>query len=323
MTQPSDAAIQISDVECSDAEQLGEIYSGPHVRYLRSRAGPFHSHMKKAVLGQLKFHTNRHESSLLIEGENPRDLVAIGFQAPESLPRLVVGERFTNADVFLAGPRVEHLATVLPGQHTLQILVPANLLEQELASRLNREAFNLANQRYLLALGRDRVQQLIDVVDQSFQSVHDLSHSAPSAMAVAQLQRALVEQVVSVLTAEENDLFRENSSFSSIGWVLLQAREFFEEHEGGPIRLADVCQALGVSQRTLQVAFAEGLGLSPMRYLKLRRLQAVRERLKRTSVDELTVSLAAREAGFVDLSRFSRDFKHLFGQLPSATRRLP
>jgi AraC family ethanolamine operon transcriptional activator len=79
---------------------------------------------------------------------------------------------------------------------------------------------------------------------------------------------------------------------------------------------------VGVSQRTLQVAFAEGLGISPMRYLKLRRLQTVRERLKRTSIDEMTVSLAAREAGFVDLSRFSSDYKNLFGHLPSETRRL-
>ncbi len=59
-----------------------------------------------------------------------------------------------------------------------------------------------------------------------------------------------------------------------------------------------------------------------MRHLKIRRLHTVRERLKRTSVDDLTVTLAAREAGFADLSRFSRDYKNLFGHLPSETRRL-
>ena len=322
MAKPTDYAIQISEVECSDADQLGEVYSGPHVRYLRSKAGPFHSQMKKAVLGQLKFHTNHHESSLVIEGENPGDLVAIGFQSPKSMPRLMLGESFTNADVFLAGPRAEHLATVLPGQHTLQIFMPAKILEDELASRLNQDPFDFMNQRYLLRLGQHRVRELIDIVALSFQAAHDLIGFAPSTEAVAQMQKTLVEQVVSVLTAEENDLFREHPSFSSAGWMLLQAREYFEQHEGNPVRLADVCQAVGVSQRALQVAFAEGLKISPMRYLKLRRLQSVRERLQRTSVDEMTVTLAAREAGFVDLSRFSRDYKNLFGHLPSETRRL-
>ena len=322
VSKPIDSAIQISEVECSDADQLGEVYSGPHVRYLRSKAGPFHSQMKKAVLGELTFHTNHHESHMLMEGVNPGGLVAIGFQSLKSMPRLMLGESFTNADVFLAGPRAEHLATVLPGQYTLQIFMPTKILQDELASRLNRDLFDFTTQRYLLRLGKHRVRELIDIVALSFQTAHDLIGSVASAKAVEQMQKTLVEQVVSVLTAEENDLFRDYPSFTSNGWILLQAREYFEEHEGSPVRLADVCQAVGVSQRALQVAFAEGLKISPMRYLKLRRLQAVRERLQRTSVDEMTVTLAAREAGFVDLSRFSRDYKNLFGHLPSETRRL-
>ena len=322
MAKPSDSAIQISEVECSDADQLGEVYSGPHVRYLRSKTGPFYSQMKKVVLGELTFHTNHHESHMLMEGVNPGDLVAIGFQSLKSMPRLMMGEAFTNADVFLAGPRAEHLATVLPGQHTLQMFVPAKLLEDEIASRLNRDPLDFTTQRYLLRLGKHRVRELIDIVALAFRTAHDLIGSVPSAKAVEQMQKTLVEQVVSVLTAEENDLFRDHPSFTSNGWILLQAREYFEKHEGCPVRLADVCQAVGVSQRALQVAFAEGLGISPMRYLKLRRLHTVRERLKRTSVDEMTVTLAAREAGFVDLSRFSRDYKNLFGHLPSETRRL-
>ena len=207
MAKPSDSAIQISETECSDADQLGEVYSGPHIRYLRSKAGPFHSQMKKAVLGGLTFHTNHHESHLLIEGVNPGDLVAIGFQSPKSMPRLMVGEPFTNADVFLAGPRVEHLATVLPGQHTLQIFVPAKMLENEIASRLNRDPFDFTTQRYFLRLGKRRVRKLIDIVALSFQTAHDLIGSVPSPEAITQMQRTLVEQVVSVLTAEENDLF--------------------------------------------------------------------------------------------------------------------
>ena len=322
MAKTPDSEIQISEVACSDVDQLGEVYAGPHVRYLRSKTGPFSSQMKKVVLGELTFHTNHHESPMLMEGVNPGDLVAIGFQSLKSMPRLMMGEAFTNADVFLAGPRAEHLATVLPGQHTFQMFVPAKLLEAEIASRLNRVPFDFTTQRYLLRLGKHRVRELIDICALAFRTAHDLIGSVPSAEAVKQMQKTLVEQVVSVLTVEENDLFRGHPSFTSNGWILLHAREYFEKHEGYPVRLAEVCQAVGVSQRALQVAFAEGLGISPMRYLKLRRLQAVRERLMRTSVDEMTVTLAAREAGFVDLSRFSRDYRNLFGHLPSETRRL-
>ena len=162
MIQPPNPVVQFFANECWDADQLGEVYSGPHVRYLRSKAGPFHSQMKKAVLGELTFHTNHHESPMLMEGVNPGDLVAIGFQSLKSKPRLMMGEAFTNADVFLAGPRAEHLATVLPGQHTLQMFVPAKLLEDEIASRLHRDPLDFTTQRYLLRLGKSSAMNFFD-----------------------------------------------------------------------------------------------------------------------------------------------------------------
>lgn len=321
MDNSKDSAMRFVQVECADAEQLGEIYNGPNMCYTRREAGPFHSQMQRASLGELFFHSNRHASSLLVEGVNPSHLVAIGFMGPNSSPRQVMGELFTTADVFLAGPRAEHVANVKPGQKALQIFIPAEVLAEEIAARLNRDPIEFTGHRFSLTIGERGVRELIEIVSESLRATQELSATIPSATAVKQLQRTQVERVANVLTAEDNDLFCECPSFSSRGWVLLQAKAYFEENEGKPIRLADACRAVGVAQRTLQAAFLEGLGVSPMRYLKLRRLRAVRKRLHETSTDEVTVTLAAREAGFVDLSRFSRDYKELFGELPSETPR--
>jgi AraC family ethanolamine operon transcriptional activator len=134
------------------------------------------------------------------------------------------------------------------------------------------------------------------------------------------MQKTLVEQVVSVLTAKENDLFREHPSFTSRGWILLKAREYIEKHEGSPVRLADVCQAVGVGHRAMQLAFAQGLGISPMKFLKLRRLHVARRRLREASPDALLVKQAALRAGFTHMAQFARDYRELFGELPSETR---
>jgi AraC family ethanolamine operon transcriptional activator len=321
VTKPSDPAIERFDADYRDSDQLGEIYNRGHARYLRSATGLFHSQMRRATLGELTFHANHHESPLMIEGVNASNLVAIGFQGPDSVPRRVVGEQFTSADVFLLGPRMEHLANVQPGQQAFQLFIPADWLENELAARLNRDPIPLTNHRYFLRLGKQGVGKLIGIVEQSFQTAQELIATSPSEAALEQMQKAILERVVSILTEGEHDLFQEGPSFTSTEWVLLQTHAYFEQSEHHPIRLADVCRAVGVSQRTLQVAFSEGLGVSPMRYLKLRRLHGVRKRLQETSANEIAVGKAAREAGFVDLSRFSRDYQTLFGQLPSETSR--
>jgi AraC-like DNA-binding protein len=277
------------------------------------------------VIGDLTVHTNHHESQLVVEGANPDNLVAIGFQGADSVPRQVVGETFTNADVWLCGPRVEHLASVMPGQSGMQILLPARVLEDELAARLNRDPIDLTGQRYVLRLGEHRVRELSAIVGASFMTAQDLIASSlefAESEALEQLQKFFVEKVLNVLLAEENELFHETPSFSGTGWILLQARSYFEENEGKPISLSDLCRALDVSSRTLQVAFANGLGVSPMRFLKTRRLHVARKLLKETSREDVSVSLAAHEAGFLDMSHFSRDYKALFGQLPSETPRL-
>lgn len=319
---PGNTSIRIADIECYDVEELGATYSGPSVAYTRTKSGPFHSRMRKVKLGELALHANHHVSSLVVEGVNPSDLVAIGFQTLDSVPRRVVGELFTNADVFVAGPNVEHLATVMSGQHACQIFIPATMFENEVAARLNRDQFDLTGQRYFLRPGKRGVAKLIDIVGHSVQMAQELIASAAPQNTLDQLQKSVVEQVVSILMNERNDLFQESGSFSTTEWVLLQTRAFLEENQRNPVRLADICRSVGVSQRTLQLAFAEGLGVSPMRYLKLRRLRSVRQRLLHTRATDVTVTLAAREAGFLDLSRFSRDYKKLFGDLPSEMQRL-
>lgn len=44
-------------------------------------------------------------------------------------------------------------------------------------------------------------------------------------------------------------------------------------------RVAELCQAVGVSERTLRTAFIAALGIAPARYLRLRRLHVLRAAL--------------------------------------------
>ena len=79
----------------------------------------------------------------------------------------------------------------------------------------------------------------------------------------------------------------------------------------------DLCAAFHVSRRTLQYAFEEVVGSSPVVYLRRLRLNAVyRDVIAGTA---WTVQDAAAGHGFWSLSQFASDYRRLFGERPSET----
>ena len=99
--------------------------------------------------------------------------------------------------------------------------------------------------------------------------------------------------------------------------ALLQA----QPHQN--LRIPEICKALGVSDRTLRLCCEEQLGLSPTKYLRLRRMQLVRRALWREEPDTAKVSEVAQRYGygFRELGRFAANYRAVFGELPSATLR--
>ena len=87
------------------------------------------------------------------------------------------------------------------------------------------------------------------------------------------------------------------------------------------LHMIDLCEAAGVSERTLQYAFKELLGMSPVTYLNRLRLHRVRRALRAASLDSTTVTHEALRWGFWHLGDFSRAYKDCFGELPSDTLR--
>ena len=74
--------------------------------------------------------------------------------------------------------------------------------------------------------------------------------------------------------------------------------------------------------RTLVSAFQAVTGVSPIRFIRNRRLNSARHALsKRRDNDELSVKSVALAHGFWHMGRFANDYRTLFGEHPSATLR--
>jgi AraC-like DNA-binding protein len=90
-------------------------------------------------------------------------------------------------------------------------------------------------------------------------------------------------------------------------------------HVDQKLKLPELCAEIGVPERTLRLCCSEFLGLSPTRYLLLRRLNEARAALRRADPSTATVAQVAREHHFLELGRFAVTYRVTFGESPSAT----
>jgi AraC-like DNA-binding protein len=96
-----------------------------------------------------------------------------------------------------------------------------------------------------------------------------------------------------------------------------RAEGLMRAHLRDAVGAVDLCAALGVSDRTLRLAFRERYRVGPMVYYKLLRLNAVRAALKAAGPG--TVATVARQWGFHHLGNFAADYRRAFGESPSDT----
>lgn len=172
-----------------------------------------------------------------------------------------------------------------------------------------------------------------------------IDFSTPALAAWARRVRALVAATDAATTASgAADPFRRLQEEDLLaGFVALQpgnAAHFFDgpagtihprhvkralahirTHLDGPISLADLAAAAGVSGRTVQLGFQATFGMSPLQMARIERLKQVHFALL-SRADDTSIADLASSWGFGHLGRFSALYRQRFGCLPSETRPL-
>jgi len=101
--------------------------------------------------------------------------------------------------------------------------------------------------------------------------------------------------------------------------IMVRFEEILAGHLSQPSTIPEFCELIGVSDRTLRSCCAEFLGMSPIRYVLLRRLREVRSALRDGDPDTVNVAEVAHRFGFAQLGRFAGTYRAIFGETPSTT----
>ncbi len=151
----------------------------------------------------------------------------------------------------------------------------------------------------------------------------NLATTAPAVLADPAVAKAMEQQVKRAMVASlTGDVPSERRWLPGRhARIVNRFLEFLEARPDNPAYLAEICAAIGASERTLRTCCQEVLGVGPVRYLWLRRMHLARQALMRADAGPTTVTEIATAHGFWELGRFSVGYRTLYGESPSESLR--
>jgi AraC family ethanolamine operon transcriptional activator len=229
-----------------------------------------------------------------------------------------------GADLMLAAaPDAEASFVADPGYQSITFMLPPDEIHAHLTARRRDSEFHVPRGVEALQVDRDNARKLFAWGKR----LSDTAARQPALFNERVTERnaahvELVELLLGVLGgAHDFEPSHSDRTRQAQTFIVKIAEEFALSQSDDHLYVSDLCRVAGVSERTLEYAFKEVMGLTPVTYLIRLRLHRVRRALLAATQGSTTVSTEALNWGFWHFGEFSRAYKDCFGELPSDTLR--
>ena len=287
------------------------------MEHLQVSPGVFDGNVTHAASGSLRTDWGRYSLPLQARGVFGRGMLTVGLLIDGGGDWRVQGAPAANGDMLLFAEGSELLMNLPPNAQWLAVQVSRERVEAlgvPLGGLRGVSAWRMRP-----ATGVPADEQLADVAPVLAPQADAFSPGAGFEIQTAQ------EQLFAAMLC---DWERRRASTTSVAdrlqpgerWrVLRRAEAYLEANPTPTLRIDDLCTAACTSVATLERSFREVLGVTPRRYLTLRRLARVRSDLLNGDPNESITEVAMRW-GFFHLGRFAQEYGQLYHERPSQTR---
>ncbi|MBQ0944526.1 helix-turn-helix domain-containing protein [Ideonella sp. 4Y16] len=305
-------------LETSDLDELAEGQPDWQLRYQQLSAGSFRGAVQHLQLPGLRL--VREQVSQAVHQKGHLGQGNYGFAMMPALQ----GEAIFN------GQRLDAQAIMVGRSDDLDLLSPAGstligvVVSEELLNPLWERMYQKPLARWL---DSQIVLRTRPAAAQAVQQLHlatmaHLAERGTDALDDTTLKQArdavLIEWIEALPAAVDTT---ELKTVGARRRVVDRACELMLGNTAEPLSVLELCRQVGASRRKLNYCFQDVLGTSPLKYLRLVRLNGARRELKTGRDRGLTVQDVASRWGFWHLGQFALDYKKQFGELPSVTLR--
>ena len=282
--------------------------------------GAFRAELMQANLHRLWLQRGHENLPTISRNAIVKQRAVIGFLADIDQPSVWhCGTELRPGEILVTDWNATHRRTVAPSRWASMSLSPEDFVAAGRA--LTGRDLPLSSEWGIVRPKRPLMVRLMRLHARADR----IARAAPERLAHPQVARALEQSLVHALfmCLTESTQVEISRGTRHHAAIVEKFENILEANPAGPLYLADICAATGVSERTLRVCCHERYGMGPMRYLWLRRMHLARRALVSALPDTSTVTEIATGQGFWELGRFSIEYRALFGESPSTSLRRP
>jgi AraC-like DNA-binding protein len=218
-------------------------------------------------------------------------------------------------------PNVEINVVANSNWETTTFLLPPDFVRDQLVARQRGDEFSLPHGLEMLEVSISSAQKLFNwgkrLVETAAKEVSIFNEQNDGLLAI---QCDLIEKLLETLgTAKGFQTSGSERTKQRQSIIVKIAENYAQSQNCTNIYVSDLCHVTGVCERTLEYAFKETMGLTPVAFLNRLRLHRVRHELRLATPKSTTIAKEALRWGFWHFGEFSHAYNECFGELPSET----
>ena len=313
----NESAFSCSNMEFDDFDAQSEQLDGHRQDYLKLSTGPFRGRLVSAFLGMgVSVHRETVNCAMYQRVGCPEGLIELGVSLGRP-PVAVNGIELGCDDVVVARPGSElELDIPQEGAEYLVLAVELSVLKSLIRMDTGLELLDPHGHGASVA----RAACLASAIEIGGRTMLRTCAQAPAAWRPQDAAPALAAECVAALELDAClGIARARTRVKRSAAVLAAARDALSVME--EFDYATLTAATGGSPRSIQLAFAERIQMTPRRYFRTIRLHRARHTLL-TGVGgrSATIGDIAAAHGFWNWSLFTQLYRLQFGEAPSETR---
>lgn len=310
-------AVQITRFD--DAQLHANALAGWDQSYYQITAGRIECSLSQVAVEGLHVFRETFTQRVAQYGSAPAG--AVSFAVPLHVPgsATLQGRKFERHSLHALTSGADFVFHVAEGMDTLILTVDARELAEWVECMQSTWLLHKCHS-YPLSLDPQCYASAVQSLADAFTAATQNEAMFSSAHSQKMFRHTMLAIVLDVLIEDEPN--RRTDLTDAVRCDLVRkSREIVLAGGAEPVTVLDLCRILRVSRRTLQNSFQQVAKMTPLGYLRAIRLAEVRRALMNSPREALSIGDAAARFGFFHLSHFTADYKSLFGELPSDTRR--